>query len=75
MWTSPYFRRIPIWGIVIGVNTVKIVDNHVGNYGDIVVGLNFIDMGSGLSGFAKAQHRFDNEQETSSVQLGIRYKF
>lgn len=58
-----------------GVNTVKMVDNRAGNYGDIAVGLNFIDMGSGLSGFAKAQHRFDNEQETSSVQLGIRYKF
>lgn len=58
-----------------GVNSVKMVDNRAGNYGDIAVGLNFIDMGSGLSGFAKAQHRFDNEQETSSVQLGIRYKF
>jgi outer membrane autotransporter protein len=57
-----------------GINSVRVADNRDGNFGDIGLGLNLIDLGSGLSGFAKGQYRFDNEQETSNVQLGIRYK-
>jgi outer membrane autotransporter protein len=58
-----------------GTNSVSVSDKRDGNFGDIALGLNLIDTGSGLSGFAKAQHRFHNEQKVSGVQFGIRYKF
>ncbi len=58
-----------------GTNSVSVSDKRDGNFGDIALGLNLIDTGSGLSGFAKVQHRFHNEQKVSGVQLGIRYKF
>lgn len=51
-------------------------DDVSGAFGEVAGGVNIFDLGSGMSGFAKGNYKFgENDYSDLSGQLGVRYQY
>jgi outer membrane autotransporter protein len=57
------------------VDATRVKDVTEGTWGEVGLGLNVTDLGSGMTGFVKGEYRFGEEQDGMSVQAGLRMKF